>query len=104
MAFNPGSRTNLLQLYRHLLRSAANYPSRNRVGIYNSIRDEFRENAAMNPEDDFTREKVALAYKGLSQLRQFDVVQMTGGNGSGPNWEVQMEQNPMPKPAEYTEK
>ena len=57
----------------------------------------------MDPNDDQTREKVALAYKGLSQLQQFDVHQMSKGNQKNPNWEIQMEHNPMPTAVEHTE-
>lgn len=32
----------LVYLYRRLLRSCAKYPSKNRWGIYQSIREEFR--------------------------------------------------------------
>lgn len=104
MSSPPVSRKALLLLYRQLLRSAEHYPSRNREGIYKAIQEEFRENATMNPEDNATREKVALAYKGLDQLQQFDLRAMTRGQSTNPNWEVQMEQNPMPKPADYVEK
>jgi hypothetical protein len=92
----------LLQVYRQLLRSAETYPSSNRARIYQAIRDEWRENASLPAEE--AQEKVALAYKGLSQLRQFDVDTMTSGNPYSSNWNVQLEQNPMPKPADYDER
>ena len=47
---------------------------------------------------------IAVAYKGLSQLRQFDEQTMTGGKVHSPNWSVTLEQNPMPKPEDYDEK
>jgi Complex 1 protein (LYR family) len=94
------SRKALLKVYKQLLRSAETYPSSNRKGIYKAIREEWRENASMAPEE--ARVKVSLAYKGLSQLRQFDESTMTGGNpNNANNWNVQLEQNPMPKPADY---
>ena len=96
------SRKALLQVYRQLLRSAETYPSSNRQGIYDAIRKEWRENASMS--SDAAQVKVSLAYKGLSQLQQFDVQTMTGGNTNSHNWEVQLEQNPMPKPADYDER
>jgi RNA-splicing ligase RtcB len=95
------SRKSLLQVYRQLLRSAETYPSSNRKRIYQAIREEWRENATMKAEDAHV--KVALAYKGLSQLRQFDEHTMTGGAG-GNTWNVHLEQNPMPKPADYDER
>ena len=41
MASQEGSKA-LLHLYKQLLRSCAKYPSKNRWGIYESIREEFR--------------------------------------------------------------
>ena len=95
------SRKALLQVYRQLLRSAETYPSSNRQRIYQAIRTEWRENAAMDAQS--AQVKVALAYKGLSQLQQFDENTMTGGAG-GNSWNVHLEQNPMPKPADYDER
>ncbi|CAB9498787.1 expressed unknown protein [Seminavis robusta] len=95
------SRKALLQVYKQLLRSAETFPSSNRKRIYQAIREEWRENAGMAEQE--AQVKVALAYKGLGQLRQFDVDTMTGGTG-GNNWNVQLEQNPMPKPADYDER
>jgi hypothetical protein len=36
------SKKELLNLYKKLLRSCATYPSKNRWGIYEAIREEFR--------------------------------------------------------------
>lgn len=103
------SKGQLLSLYKKLLRSAARYPSKNRVGIYQSIRAEWRDHANLNPNADEhqaekVRRQIHLAYQGLTQLRQFDEHTMTGGRPGSPNWEVTLEQNPMPKPADYDEK
>lgn len=62
----------LLFLYRRLLRSCETYPSKNRWGIYQSIREEFRENMNLNPDEEETKKKIVVAYKGLDQLRQYD--------------------------------
>jgi len=97
------SRHDLLVLYKKLLRSAATFPSRNRTGIYEAIRQEWRDNASCQDADKL-RQEIARAYKGLEQLRQFDVGTMTGGQVQSPNWNVQLEQNPMPKPADYDER
>mmetsp|Transcript_32603 Transcript_32603/g.55586 ORF Transcript_32603/g.55586 Transcript_32603/m.55586 type:complete len:96 (-) Transcript_32603:322-609(-) len=90
--------TELLHLYRRLLRSCATYPSKNRWGIYEAIREEFRDNRAMNPDDSKTQKQIQVAYKGLGQLRMYDTAQLSKGNPESPNWEVTLEQNPMPKP------
>uniref|UniRef100_A0A7S2ED80 Complex 1 LYR protein domain-containing protein n=1 Tax=Trieres chinensis TaxID=1514140 RepID=A0A7S2ED80_TRICV len=88
----------LLHLYRRILRSCATYPSKNRRGIYEAIREEFRECAPMDPESTECKIKVQSAYKGLQQLRMYDEVNMSGGDTQSPNWSVTLEQNPFPKP------
>ncbi|KAL7455536.1 hypothetical protein ACHAWC_007083 [Mediolabrus comicus] len=89
--------TELLHLYRRLLRSCATYPSKNRWGIYEAIREEFRDNRTMNPDDPKTQKQIQVAYKGLGQLQMYDTTQLSKGNPESPNWEVTLEQNPMPK-------
>ena len=98
-ARSEGSRA-LLALYKRLLRSCATYPSKNRWGIYESIRDEFRDHRNLDPDDPQTREKINVAYKGLEQLRMYDEAVLGGGKGENPNWSVTLEQNPMPAPPE----
>jgi hypothetical protein len=88
----------LRHLYRQLLRSCQSYPSKNRWGIYNAIRDEFRENIELDPSDSETKKKVAVAIKGLSQLRQYDQQVLADGQRQNPHWNVRLEQSPMPKP------
>mmetsp|Transcript_7621 Transcript_7621/g.9405 ORF Transcript_7621/g.9405 Transcript_7621/m.9405 type:complete len:107 (+) Transcript_7621:222-542(+) len=88
----------LLSLYRKILRGAQTYPSINRQRIYESIRVEFRENAALDPSCPKTQNKIRTAIKGLDQLHQFDVVNMTKGDVRSSEWVVSMEKNPMPKP------
>jgi hypothetical protein len=70
-----------------------------RKEIYEAIREEFRENISINPEDEKTKQKIAVARQGLAQLRQFDEVVMTGG-GNRSSWNVSLSQNPMPRPPE----
>lgn len=100
------SRKDILSLYKKILRAAERYPSRRQPHIYEAIREDFREFADLDAVDDKERlqKQLAIAYKGLSQLQQFDVANMTGGNVKSTSWEVQMEQNPMPKPADYDER
>ena len=88
----------LLHLYRRLLRSCATYPSKNRHGIYKAIQEEFRDNINLDPEDPKTQRQIEVAYKGLGQLRMYDSMVLSKGNPDNPNWEVTLEQNPMPKP------
>lgn len=98
MSVAPESGKALLFLYRRILRSAATYPSKNRWGIYESIREEFRDNKGLDPDCPKTHEKVQVAYKGLEQLRMYDQASLGGGDPTNPNWSVTLEQNPMPKP------
>jgi len=67
-----------------------------RAEIYEAIREDFRENAILTPDDEKTKQQIVIAYQGLSQLRQFDQVKMSGGKGAG--WNVNLTQNPMPRP------
>ena len=97
------TRFDLLMLYRRLLRSAATYPSKKRKSIYEAIRLEWRDDAKLTDETRI-QQRIQVAYKGLTQLKQFDEVTMTGGNIGSPNWSVTLEQNPMPKPADYDER
>ena len=88
------TRKDLLYLYRRLLRSCETYPSKNRTRIYQSIREDFRENKDLEPGAEQTRKQIHVAYKGLEQLHQFDSRRL-------PNFTVQLEQNPFPKPDNY---
>jgi hypothetical protein len=96
MASNASSKE-LVHLYRKLLRSCQIYPSKNRNRIFESIREDFRENASLDPSSQKAKKQVHIAYKGLSQLGQFD------GRGSA-NFSVTLEQNPFPKPDGYIDK
>ena len=87
----------LLYLYRRLLRASETYPSKNRKRIYQSIREDFRENINIDPNSEEAKKQIHIAYKGLGQLHQFD------GRGS-PNFQVTLEQNPFPKPDGYVDK
>ena len=66
----PVAREALLQLYKQLLRSSQTFPSKNRAGIYQAIREEWREHKDQEDETKLNRQ-ITIAYKGLSQLRQF---------------------------------
>ena len=98
MACSSQKSRELVHLYRRLLRSCATYPSKNRWGIYKAIQEEFRDNKTMNPNDVKTKQQVQVAYKGLTQLQMYDTMKLSKGNPESPNWEVTLEQNPMPKP------
>ena len=92
------SRSELLNLYRRLLRACENYPSKNKMKIYGSIREEFRLHKDLDPKSEKTAKEISVALKGLQQLHQFD-----NRMGSS-NFSVQLEQNPFPKPDNYKDK
>lgn len=66
----PVTREALLTLYKQLLRSAQTYPSKKRAGIYQAIREEWRDHKDLQDEVKVNMQ-ISMAYKGLSQLRQF---------------------------------
>lgn len=84
-------------MYRRLLRACETYPSKNRARIYESIREDFRENMSLDSDSDKVKKQIHLAYQGLGQLHQFD------GRGRT-NFAVTLEQNPFPKPDNYVDK
>jgi Complex 1 protein (LYR family) len=88
------SKADIRHLYKRLLRACQKYPSKNRASIYQSIREEFRDNVTST--GDAAQRQLHLAYKGLSQLHQYD-----SRHGST-SFAVQLEQNPFPKPQNYT--
>lgn len=59
-----------------------------------------QENLKLDPDDEGTHKKISVAIKGLSQLEMYDKQTLSGGNEHNPNWQVQLEQNPMPKPSD----
>jgi hypothetical protein len=112
----------LLHIYRRLLRACETYPSKNRARIYRksfsldwngyplsffeltttstfseSIREDFRENVDMDPNSPEGEKQIHVAIKGLEQLHQFD-------SRSNPNFAVNLEQNPFPKPDSYVDR
>lgn len=81
------SKPAILHLYKRLLRSAKNYPSVNREGIYNSIVEEFKMHKNLDPNDPDTVDKVNEAYQGLSQLNQFSPSTLSKA-GEDSEWEI----------------
>mmetsp|Transcript_768 Transcript_768/g.1750 ORF Transcript_768/g.1750 Transcript_768/m.1750 type:complete len:114 (+) Transcript_768:210-551(+) len=91
------AKSDLLHLYKKLLRGCQKYPSKNRDKIFQSMREEFRENMSLHPSSEKAKQQIHVAYKGLSQLHQFD-------NRSAASFSVSLEQNPFPKPDGYVDK
>ena len=88
------AKVDLLKIYKQLLRGCQTYPSKNRLKIYDSVKEDFRMNMNLDPSSEKAKQQVQIAYKGLSQVHQFD-------NRSATNFSVSLEQNPFPKPDNY---
>ena len=91
------AKADLLQLFKRLLRACQTYPSINRDKLYISIREDFKQNMTLDPGSEKVKQQLQIAYKGLSQLHQFD-------NRIAANFSVNLEQNPFPKPENYDDK
>ena len=73
-----------LRLYRHILKAAKTFPSKNRAGIIEEIKTEFRENAGATDAGD-VQKKLALARDGLDRMRAF-----TGLDQGASKWDVSL--------------
>ena len=73
-----------LTLYRHILKAARTLPSRNRAGIIEDIKLEFRENRAVT-DAAALRAKIALANDGLDRMRAY-----TGLDSGSSAWDVSL--------------
>ena len=81
----------VLSLYRHIIRSAKCFPSKNRLKIVDGIRKDFRINASL-VDRKAINEAINLAVKGLDQLDAYSKLPKSRGD-----WQVQLDSNPMPK-------
>ena len=87
------SSTEILHLYKQIIKHAKVFPSKNRMRILKEIRAEFRENKSLTDHSKIGIEWDK-ANKGLSQLTMY-----TSLNRSASHWVVELEKNPMPRPA-----
>jgi hypothetical protein len=82
-AMSGGTRATLT-LYRHVLKAAARFPSKNRDGIVEEIKTEFRV-ARGETDGEVLKKKLALARDGLDRLRAF-----SGLDQGSAKWEVSL--------------
>jgi hypothetical protein len=82
----------VLRLYRHILRAVATFPSKNRLGLRDEIRGEFRRDAALT-EPAAVQKAVDAAHMGLEQLQQYSSIDMRSHSIA-----VDMANSPMPRP------
>ena len=76
------SRTDVLRLYRAILRAAARFPSKKRASIIEDIKLEFREGAVVR-EPAAVQRRLAVAHDGLVRLRQY-----SGLERAATDWDV----------------
>lgn len=81
----------LLHLYRHILKSAKVFPSKNRERILREIKSDFRKNRDLTDAQKVGT-AVSMAEKGLAQLNMYSHLPKERGD-----WEVHLEKQPMPK-------
>ncbi|GBF95617.1 hypothetical protein Rsub_08599 [Raphidocelis subcapitata] len=72
----------MLQLYRHILRAAKDFPSVKKHSIVREIKAEFRANQRLTDEGR-VRHCRELAERGLSDLQAYTPAARGGGGGSG---------------------
>ena len=92
-----GVEVNVARLYRQILRHAAVFPTKNRDGMVQEIKNEFKEGTRLRDERDIAQ-AVAKAEKGLEQLKQF-----TSIDSESDDWSFSTEQTPMPQPLDERE-
>jgi hypothetical protein len=85
--------TNVIHLYRQILKKAAVFPSRNRIGIIKEIKHSFRENKTLQDPAKIAT-SIRLAREGLDQLSMYTSLRDNAGD-----WTVNLSQEPMPKPS-----
>ncbi|CAG9466546.1 unnamed protein product [Pedinophyceae sp. YPF-701] len=72
----------VLSLYRSIMRSARNFPSSNRAGLIESIRQDFRDGAKVTDREEVAKRRQS-AVTGLRQLQAFsEAASARGGEGS----------------------
>ena len=80
----------VLRLYRHILKSALVFPSKNRERIVKEIKFEFRNNRNLTNIQDIGK-ALNVAKKGLAQLSMYSNLPKHS------DWAVTLDQEPMPK-------
>mmetsp|Transcript_26328 Transcript_26328/g.73581 ORF Transcript_26328/g.73581 Transcript_26328/m.73581 type:complete len:83 (-) Transcript_26328:395-643(-) len=76
-------RTNVLAMYRTILRSAQNYPSVKREQILVEIKEDFRRNRSLSDEEQIDK-AIMEAMEGLQALQRYS------GHSDSPHFSVQL--------------
>jgi len=77
-------------LYRHILKNAKTFPSKNRLGILREIKVKFRENQFITDQTELAT-SLRVAKEGLAQLSMYNNLKDNSGD-----WSVTLAQEPMP--------
>mmetsp|Transcript_4566 Transcript_4566/g.11531 ORF Transcript_4566/g.11531 Transcript_4566/m.11531 type:complete len:88 (-) Transcript_4566:1942-2205(-) len=73
-----------LLLYRHILKAAARFPTKNRAGLITEIKTEFREFRGLTGGTEL-KSKIAMAMDGLGRMQAF-----TGLDNDSAKWDVSL--------------
>ena len=73
-----------LLLYRHILKAAARFPSKNRAGLIEEIKVEFREARGVTDAGEL-KKKITLAKDGLDRMRAFTGASSSSSIPSSPS-------------------
>ena len=85
------ARQEVLRLYRQLLKFGRVYPSKNRQGLLQEIKNEFKEGKGISSHEEI-KKRIATAKDGVAQMRVFCKldskgndwqVSLSGGQGTG---------------------
>ena len=87
------NKQSLLLLYRHILKSAVHFPSKNKLKIIKEIKVTFRVNKSLSEPSEINKQ-IKLAVEGLEQLSMYSNLKFKSGD-----WSVNMQQQPMPPPS-----
>lgn len=85
----PGSRRDVLSLYKSLLGLAKRFPSKKRAAMYEDIRAEFRDKAGLTDQAAIAH-ALEVAVRGLSTMEKY-----TGLSKSSKSWSVTLDQDPL---------
>ena len=91
------SKTEILSIYKQVLKSAKNFPSIKRNKIIEEIKYTFRANAKLTDKSKIDQQ-LDVAIKGISQLNMYNFPKDQS------RWTVDLDKNPMPQPENYKSK
>ena len=83
------STPNVRTLYKHILRGLESYPTKNRVSLIRSVKDEFRDNLKRTDKTDTLVKEAQINLRSIQQYSNLN-------KDKSSHWKIELEQNPMP--------